>query len=183
MNYPKDRFDDIPPGLDRRGAHRAPRTRLAKLASWLWGLLAVVVIVAVAAVAMQVINGVVSFSPSAETEATETPTEEAPVEEVPAEVVPQLDPNVSVRVLNGTELAGVAGGTTSDLTAAGWNVTETADAPTSDYATTTVSYNDASQEAAALALVQSLGGGTAVLDPNVAAAGTIVVIVGLDLAG
>lgn len=180
MKYPKDRFDDIPSSLDRRGAHRAPRTRGDKIAAWLWGLGTVIVLVAIGLFAMFAIDNMVSFEQAAP---TPTPTETVPAEEQPAPVAPALDPDIPVTVLNGTALAGVAGGFGDDLEAAGWDVVSRDDADNENYATTSVFYGAAGDEAAALQIVQDLGGGTAELDPNQAPPGTITVIVGLDLAG
>ncbi|GGA62819.1 hypothetical protein GCM10011490_11610 [Pseudoclavibacter endophyticus] len=179
MKYSKDRFDDIPASLDRRGAHRAPRTRGDKITSWLWGLGAVIVLVAIGLIAMFVIDNVVSFQ--AEPEPTPTATEEAPTDD-PAEAQPALDPNVQVTVLNGTDLPGIAGGNAETLTGLGWNVTVIDDADRADYSSTTIYYGDAANEGAALQLAQDLGGGTPTLDPNMAPPGTITVIIGYDVA-
>lgn len=181
MKYPKDRFDDIPASLDRRGAHRAPRTRGDKIASWLWGLGAVIVLVAIGIGAMFAIDGIVSFEqgePSPTPTATET---EAPTEEAP-EVVPALDPEIPVTVLNGTELGGVAGNTGDTLAGIGWNVVSRDDADSEDYATSTIYFGAAEDEAAALQLASDLGGGAPTLDPNMTEPGTITIIIGLDLA-
>ncbi|MGO2110221.1 MAG: LytR C-terminal domain-containing protein [Pseudoclavibacter sp.] len=180
MKYPKDRFDDIPASLDRRGAHRAPRTRGDKIASWLWGLGAVVVLVVIGLVGMFVIDNVVSFNDAAPEETT-TETA-APETTEPQDVQPALDPNVQVTVLNGTDLAGVAGGNADTLSSLGWNVTVIDDADRADYSQTTIYYGDAANEGAALQVAQDVGGGTPTLDPNVAPPGTITIIIGYDLA-
>lgn len=179
MQYPKDRFDDIPATLDRRGAHRAPRTRGDRIASWLWGLAAVVVLVGLGLAAMFVIDNVVSF----EAEASPTPTETSPEATESAPVAPRKDPNIPVTVLNGTALSGVAGSTGDRLEGLGWNVVNRADADVDTYTSSSVIYGSADDEAAALAVVQDLGGGTAQLDPVQAQPGTITVIIGTDLAG
>lgn len=179
MKYPKDRFDDIPSSLDRRGAHRAPRTRGDRIAAWLWGAGAVIVLVVIGLIAMFAIDNIVSFE---QAEPTPTPTEEIPAEAPPAAVTPALDPELPVTVLNGTALAGVAGGTGDDLEALGWNVVSRDDADNENYTETTVFYGAAEDEAAALQVVQDLGGGTAVLDPSGSTPGTITIIIGLDLA-
>lgn len=184
MKYPKDRFDDIPPSIDRRGAHRAPRTRAAKIAAWLWGLAAVAVLVIIAVIAMFVIDKVVSAGTQTAAEPTATETapadQQPPADQAPAE--PARDPEIPVTVLNGTDQAGVAGSTGDTLTGAGWNVASTGDADSEDHASTVVYYGDAADEPAALAVVQDLGGGAAQLDPAQAPAGTITVVVGADLA-
>lgn len=185
MKYPKDRFDDIPPSIDRRGAHRAPRTRAAKIAAWLWGLGAIVVLVGLAVVGMLVVDRIVSGG-GGTAESTPTPTETAPAEgqpaEPPAAVEPARNPDIPITVQNGTDQAGVASSADEQLTGLGWNVESTGDADNEDYATTIIYYGDAADEAAALALAQDLGGGTPTLDPARAPAGTITVIIGTDLA-
>lgn len=180
MKYPKDRFDEIPPSLDRRGAHRAPRSRGDKIASWLWGLGAVVVLVALGLVAMFAIDNIVSFD-QAGSEPTPTATATA-TEEAPAPVTPAMDPEIPVTVLNGTYLGGVAGGTGDELAAIGWNVVSRDDADSEDYEQSTIYYGAAEDEAAALQLAADLGGGTPTLDPAMAEPGTITVLIGFDLA-
>lgn len=178
VKYPKDRFDDIPAALDRRGAHRAPRTRGDKIASWLWGLAAVAVLVVLGLIGMFVIDNVVSFE-QAEPTPTPTATEEAPVE---TQVAPKLDPAIPVTVLNGTDLSGIAGNTGDRLESAGWNVVDRADADNTNYTSSSVIYGAAADEAAARAVAESLGGGQVLLDPAQAQPGTITVIIGTDLA-
>lgn len=180
MKYPKDRFDEIPPSLDRRGAHRAPRSRGDKIAAWLWGLGAVVVLVVLGLVAMVVIDNVVSFD-QAEPTPTATATAE-PTEEAPEQVAPAMDSEIPVTVLNGTDLAGVAGGTGDELAAIGWNVVLRDDADSEDYQSSTIYYGAAEDEAAALQLAADLGGGAPTLDPAMTEPGTITIIIGYDLA-
>lgn len=180
-SYPKDRFDDLPADLDRRGAHRAPRTRAAKIASWLWGLAAVAVLVLLGVLGMSIIDGIVTPGRE-EAVATETPTEAPAEETAPAEAQPSLDPNVPVTVYNGTGGEGVATSGQERLTAAGWNVANIGDADSFDNPTTTIAYGDPAQEPAALQIAQDLGGGEPKLDPAIATPGQIVVIIGEDLA-
>ena len=47
QKFPRDRFDSIPHGIDRVGAHRAPARRGAKWIAFGWAALATVVLVAV----------------------------------------------------------------------------------------------------------------------------------------
>lgn len=185
MKYPKDRFDDIPPGLERRGAHRAPRSRGAKIASWLWGLGAVAALVLVGVIGMFVIDNLVSFDQAAEP--TPTATESAAgegggPEQPQGPPVAQRDGSVPVTVLNGTAQTGVAGDAADTLRGLGWNVATVGDADSEGHDSTVVYYGDPAQEGAALALVQDLGGGSHAMDPAQASPGTIVVVLGADLA-
>ena len=56
QKFPRDRFDSIPHGIDRVGAHRAPARRGAKWIAFGWAALATVVLVAVG------IGGVLVYS-------------------------------------------------------------------------------------------------------------------------
>lgn len=182
VKYPKDRFDDIPPGLERRGAHRAPRSRGARIASWLWGLGAVAVLVLIGVIAMFIIDNLVSFDQAMEPTPTATASEAQGGGQPQGPATPQRDGTVPVTVLNGTAQAGVAGDTSDTLTGMGWNVVTIDDADSEEHASTLIYYGDAAQEGAALALAQDLGGGAPTLDPAQAPAGTIVVVVGADIA-
>lgn len=183
QKYPRDRFDDIPASLDRKGAHRAPRTPADRLASWLWALGAIVALVGVGAIGIFVIDRLVAFDGN-EAATSETPAAtESAAETVVPEVVAQRDPEIPVTVLNGTQISGVAGRTSDALSALDWNVVTIDDAATDDHTQTQIIYGSASEEAAALALVQDLGGGAPSLDPAQAQPGTITIIVGTDLAG
>lgn len=181
-SYPKDRFDDLPADLDRRGAHRAPRTRAAKIASWLWGLAAVAALVLLGVLGMSIIDRIVTPGEQADATAEATATGAPPVEETQAAVTPKLDPNVAVTVLNGTGGSGVATRGMETLSAAGWNVVNTGDADSYTNPTTVIAYGDAAQEAAALQIAEDLGGGTPTLDPA-QEAGAITVTIGTDVAG
>ena len=56
QKFPRDRFDSIPHGIDRVGAHRAPARRGAGWIAFGWAVLATVVLVAVG------IGGVIVFN-------------------------------------------------------------------------------------------------------------------------
>jgi len=180
-NYPKDRFDDLPEDLDRRGAHRAPRSRGAKIASWLWGLAAVAVLVTLGLIGMSGVDNIVSDRPTEEAQPTESAQPSDQQGQVPQEAEPQVDPNLTVDVYNGAGVQGAASTTAEKLSAAGWTTGELADADSQDNATTVVFYADAANEGAARKIVQDLGGGEIKLDPSQVEAGRIKVIVGTDV--
>ena len=147
--YPKDRFDQLPAGSGRVGAHRAENPRMRAWVVLVWAALATVVLVAAGIFGTLVLTGRVTLSP--EPEAT------APA---PVVVTPQLDTTYDVLVLNATPEAGLASRTRDDIIAAGWpaDLVLAGDAGSDDFATTTVYYPFPTDEAAALALADVIGG-------------------------
>lgn len=72
---------------------------------------------------------------------------------------PTVSPSqVQLQVLNGTQTAGLAAGTASRLTAKGFQVTGTGNAPTSSYTTSVIEYGSASQLPQANTLAQEISG-------------------------
>lgn len=115
----------------------------------LWAAVATVVLVAVGIFGTLVLTGRVSLDP-----------EVAPTA-VPAPVVtPELDTEYNVLVLNATPEAGLATRARDQIVAAGWSpdLVLAGDAGSRDFATTTVYYPFATDEAAALALAEVIGG-------------------------
>lgn len=179
-NYPKDRFDDLPVDLDRRGAHRAPRSRGAKLASFLWGLAAVAVLVIFGLIAMNIIDNIVSGRAGGEQPAATETTGASPT--ATPTPTPAVDPNLSLTVLNGTDIGQVATNYTAKLEEKGWTVDVTDGADSSNYDTTTVYFPNEATKAAAEQIVSDIGGGTTSMSPEIAGEGQIVVVIGYDLA-
>jgi len=188
-NHPRDRFDDIPAALDRRGAHRAPQTRLSRFAPWLIGLAGVAVLVVAGVVVMTVIDNNVSFtgdtqaqpsvSASQPAESAQEPASDQPS---PTAAQPKVDPAVPVVVLNGTSTAGLAGEARDKLTPLGVTVERVGDADSETHAETIVYYPDAEHESAALGIVQTLGLGRAELSTSATGTGTLTVVLGRDFA-
>ena len=129
--HPTDRFDEIPDGLERVGAHRA---RAAPGRGWVgfaWAALATGVLVLAGVIALALFDdainielpfaadGSASAEPSAEPapESTAVPGEEP---SAPPAVVPSLDPEVAITVLNGTATAGLANRVGDALVTGGW---------------------------------------------------------------
>ena len=184
MNYPKDRFDDFPRGLNRRGAHRAPRTRMSKLGSWLIALASIVLLVGLGVLVMWMIDRQVQFTEAdaSPTETTEAPTEAPappPVETTP-EPTAAFDAEVPIDVYNGTDTGGLASATSDALTAAGWNVEFVGDAASTDHTTTTIAVLTEEELPAAMGVAEELGFGEAAVDPALGEADRIVVVVGTD---
>lgn len=178
--FPRDRFDDIPDGLQRVGAHRAPRP---KGRSWIavgWAALAVVVLVGAGIFGLSMVSGSISFqgTPSSSNgtpTATPTPT---------PTIVPTVDPALTVNVLNGTSTEGLGSQVSDVLTRAGWKVGAVANADQQDLTQTIVYYSDAKNQAAALGVAQSLPGATTSLTQDFAETGAdLTVVVGSDYTG
>lgn len=184
MDYPKDRFDDLPGNLDRRGAHRAPRTRGARIASWLWGLGAIALLVVLGLVGMSMIDGVVSRKSdvAVATAPSATPAAPAAPTPTPTQVAPKLDPEVAVSVYNGSGKNGVATKFSKKLKSAGWKIDDVGTSSDAAQDATVVAYAKAEQEAAARQVLQDLGGGSMKLDATAASNGGIVVVIGKDIA-
>ena len=147
--YPKDRFDQLPAGSGRVGAHRAENPHMRGWVVLLWAALATVVLVAAGIFATLVVTGRVTLSPEPEQTVAPAPA-----------VSPELDTTYDVLVLNATPEAGLASRTRDDIIAAGWpaDLVLAGDAGSQDFATTTVYYPFAADEAAALALADVIGG-------------------------
>ncbi|GAA2239966.1 LytR C-terminal domain-containing protein [Herbiconiux moechotypicola] len=176
--YTHDSFDRLPERPARVGAHRGPRPRGRGWMVFAWAALATVVLVGLGIGYLAVINNNIQFTDAfagggAAATATPTPTEEP--------ITPIVDGTLAVTVLNGTEVAGLAGAVGQVAVGAGWNVATTANASTTDFATTTVFYSDPVNEAAALGLAQTLGGVPTELSTSFDAA--LTVVLGTDYTG
>ncbi|WP_201521677.1 LytR C-terminal domain-containing protein [Gulosibacter hominis] len=185
-NYPKDRFDEFPKSVQRRGAHRAPRTRLSKLGSWLIALASVLVLVAIGVGVMWAIDRQVQFTaslgsnkaqPTQSASATPTPTP------TPTETTPEPDKTMPVTVLNGEGSGGLATAGSDLLTADGWTIADVGDADSYDNPTTMVYVASEEELPTAEAVVATLGFGAAAVNTDYAAPGTVVVVLGDDSLG
>ncbi|MCW2576462.1 MAG: Cell envelope-related function transcriptional attenuator common domain [Modestobacter sp.] len=112
---------------------------------------------------------------SAEPQATDTaaPTTDAPKAVVPADV--------PVEVYNGSGTAGLAATAATELTAAGFPVSGTANADSMNYTTTEIRYA-AGDEALAAALAAAIPGATVVAKDDVTS-GTVQLVLGSDFNG
>lgn len=185
-NYPKDRFDEFPKSVQRRGAHRAPRTRLSKLGSWLIALASVLVLVAIGVGVMWAIDRQVQFTASLgenKTEPTQTASAAPTPTPTPTETTPEPDKTMPVTVLNGEGTGGLATAGSDRLTADGWNVGYVADADSYDNPVTMVYVAAEDELPTAEAVVATLGFGSAAVNPEYAEPGTVVVVLGDDSIG
>ncbi|SFR72970.1 LytR cell envelope-related transcriptional attenuator [Agromyces sp. CF514] len=173
QNSPRDRFDTIPHGIERVGAHRAPQRRGARWIAFGWAALATVVLTGLGIAWVVVANDRLDFSEASPT-ATETPV-------VTAE--PTIAPDVPVTVLNGTDTSGLAATAADALTAAGVPVGATANASETDLKESVVYYATADLEGAARGVAQAIPGADVRLDAKFGEIGTpLVLVVGSDYA-
>lgn len=183
--FPRDRFDDLPRGEGRVGAHRAERPRSRGWLVFLWAALATIVLIVVGIFGVLVASGRLSLS--SDPEPTPTVTETTP---------PAIDTSYSVVVLNGTADEGLAGNLRDQIVGLGWagDIVQTGDSDTTDFATTTVYYRTPADEQAALGLAAAIGGAEVAEsdflqptdDPNTSddesTEKRLVVVIGLDRA-
>ncbi len=183
MKYPKDRFDDLPKSLLRRGAHRAPRTRLSKMWSWIVALCAFVLLVGLGVGVMWMIDKQVQFIAEDEPKQAQ-PTETATPSETPTPTPTgpsaTVDPNMNVTVLNGVGTGGLATAGSEHLAQAGFTVGTVADADSFENPTTRVVIANEEARGAAMGVVEAIGVGEIAVDPEAAAEGEIIVTLGAD---
>jgi hypothetical protein len=174
QKFPRDRFDSIPHGIDRVGAHRAPARRGAGWIAFGWAALATVVLVAVGIGGIMVFNDRLNFGEAA------APTPSAPPV-VTAE--PVIAPDIPVLVLNGTSTAGLAAKAAETLGANGVPVGSTANASENTLTETVVYYTTPELEGAARGVAQFLPEAEVRQSDQFAATGNqLVVVLGSDYA-
>lgn len=182
-SYAKDRFDHLPHGLDRVGAHRAPGKKGRGWIAFWWALGATVLLVGAGVVGLAMLNNSLFESPGTTTAASTAETSDpASAEEVPVPVpAATVDPSLAVTVLNGTPGEGVARAVGELLEAEGWTLGELDNASTEDVPTTIVYYADETLEGAARGVAASLPGSEVLLSSDFAdSEAPLTVVVGND---
>lgn len=178
--YPKDRFDEVPDGMQRVGAHRAPKKKGRGWIAFGWAALATILLTAGGLVGLAAINSNINFDlPFFQGEPEETPT---PTPTPTAE--PTLAPDIPISILNGTPTVGLANQVGDLLVNQGWGgaaigVGSRANASTSDIDKTIVYYSDPQYEGAARGLVQALQVGEIKLSTDFTGA-PLTVVLGAD---
>ena len=174
QKFPRDRFDSIPHGIERVGAHRAPARRGARWVAFGWAALATVVLVAVGIGGVMLFNDRLNFGDTGVTTPTPTPV---------ATVPPTIAPDIPVTVLNGTSTNGLAARAGEALTAAGIPVGTTANASANDLTETVVYYATPDLEGAARGVAGAIPEADVRLSEQFAEIGTpLVLVVGSDYA-
>ncbi len=177
---PKDRFDDLPAGSSRIGAHRAENPRLHGGVIVLWSAVATVALVAIGIFGTLVATGRITVFPAAAASASAAAQAEAVV-----------DTTYKVSVLNATSQQGLGSTFADTIVSAGWNAADVTagEASSDDFETTTVYYADAADEGAARGLAQVVGGADVELtdayaelfgEPEEGSAGQLVLVIGAN---
>ncbi|WP_084361537.1 LytR C-terminal domain-containing protein [Herbiconiux solani] len=178
--FSEDSFDRLPDRPARVGAHRGPKPRGRGWMVFAWAALATVLLIGGGITYLAVINNNIQFqdafggSTTAATP-TETPTPTPTV-------TPITDGSLSVTILNGTTVSGLATAVGDAADAAGWSVGSMANASSTDFPTTTVYYPDPANQAAALGLAQLLGN-VPVEESQTFLGASLTVVLGTDYAG
>ncbi|WP_035877535.1 LytR C-terminal domain-containing protein [Cryobacterium sp. MLB-32] len=176
-----DRFDHLPHDLQRVGAHRAPGRKGRGWVAFWWALGATVALIAAGVFGILSLNNRLDISiPGISPSGSATAGASAAPTAAPTPVA-TVDPALSVTVLNGSSSNGVAASAAQTLESAGWTVGATSNANSQDQPTTIVYYSDATLEAAALGIVQSLPGATILLSNDFIDSGAdMTVVIGND---
>lgn len=176
----RDRFDAEPNDVLRVGAHRAPRQRGRGWIGFAWAALATVVLIAVGLFTLSLLNPDLDISLPTDN-LGQGPGADTPMGE---DAEPMLDPEVSISVLNGTAMSGLATRVGDKLEALGWDGAalgegSRANAAQDDVQTTQIFYSDPANEGAARMLIEHLGVGVVRLSNNYPAS-PITVLIGSD---
>lgn len=179
----RDRFDAVPDDLHRVGAHRAKAHWGQGWANVAWAVGAIIVVSTAGLWGLSQINSDFEFGLPFLTPAEVEPGQ-APPEDAPEAAEPMLDPAVVITVLNGTGTPGLSNSVGDYLVSQGWEgaafgVGARVSASASDVEVTQVIYNNPDNEAAARAMLETLGVGELVL-ANTYPASPLAVLVGSD---
>lgn len=193
--YPEDEFDAL--GADRapQGVHRAPLPRWRQLLPF---LIVLVLAPTLAFVAVRAFSGgdgepggqqpTTTQAPTdagSSDEATDSTSEETTTEEPSSEepsteeTGADLDQSITIWVLNGSGVTGLAADTVAVLEAAGWEGADADDYASSLPTSTTIFYDNADQAEEAQAVGEELGIDTLV-ESSDAADGDIVIVLRSD---
>ena len=159
-SFPPDRFDDIPTGIDRVGAHRAPRPRGRGWIGFLWAVVATVVLAVAGLFGLSFLDPNFSLPFAGETptpEATETVVETAAPVTDPSTLDPAYLENLTIAVLNGTPTQGLSNTAGDQIAAAGWPNPSRAAASNTEEETTIVYYSNPDDEGIARGIALVVG--------------------------
>lgn len=151
----EDRFDKLPEGLSRVGAHRAPKSARSGLIAFAWAALSTFVLVASGVAAMVLVTGTISLNGLLPV-SSETPTATSV-----KTAKPTIDPTVLVSVINASGVDGAATRVADQLTADGVLIGTKSNA-TEIVEKTMVYFGDPAVEGAARGIARALGGGAEV---------------------
>jgi hypothetical protein len=182
-NFRTDQFDNFPENVDRVGAHRGPKVKGRGWITFAWALLATVVLVVGGLYVLSVLTNSVKFDFGAAASNSPTPSgTPTPV------ITPISNPatiasrNITIQVLNGTDIVGLQNKAATALTAKGWVVSATANSTATNLKTTTVYYSSASNKDVAEG-IQILLGAQDIQFSNAYPESPITIVVGSDYKG
>jgi hypothetical protein len=158
-NFRTDQFDNLPEHLDRVGAHRGPKVKGRGWITFAWAVLATAVIVVGGLYVLSIFDGSIKFGLGGTTAgSTSTPSgTPTPV------ITPVTNPSsiasrdITVTVLNGTDIVGLQTKAGDKLSSAGWDVIGTANSTATNIKNTTVYYANAADKDVALGIQEALG--------------------------
>ena len=179
----RDRFDAVPDDLHRVGAHRAKAHWSRAWINLAWSVGAILVLSTVGLWGLSQVNSDFEFGLPFLSAAEEEP-DSPPAADAPEAAEPMLDPDIAVTVINGTGTSGLSNTVGDFLVAQGWEgaafgVGARVNASSSDVETTQVIYNNPDNEAAARAMLETLGAGELVM-ANTYPASPLAVLLGSD---
>lgn len=181
-NYPRDRFDEVPEDLTRKGAHRSPAPKGHAWRVFLGAAIAVVVLVGLGFIWVRVVSNNVAVNPndlkqSTVPASTAAATKSATPTPTPT---PTANRSASVVVLNGTTRAGIGRGAAAKLTPLGYQVPTPTNAPKNTVQVTTVYYTKADDKVTAEDVAKTLGATKVEESQEFASSGAIVAVLGQD---
>ncbi len=109
-NFRTDQFDNLPENLDRVGAHRGPKVRGRGWITFAWAVLATAVIVVGGLYVLSIFDGSIKFGlggTTAGSTATPSGTPTPVITPVDQSDAPIASRNITVTVLNGTDIVGL----------------------------------------------------------------------------
>ena len=182
-NFRTDQFDNIPDNVDRVGAHRGPKAKGRGWIMFLWAVVATAVLVVGGLYVLSIFNDQVKFGLGNSSATTPSPTgTPTPV------ITPISDPtavasrNITITVLNGTDVVGLQNKAAAVLTAKGWNVIGTSNSSATNITTTTIYYSDKTNEDVAEGL-QGLLNAQDIQFSSFYPSSSITIVVGSDYKG
>jgi hypothetical protein len=179
-SFPRDQFDELPAATARVGAHRAAETRPGWV-RFAWAALATGVLVVIGLVVLSIADPSFRLLPVGEDSQQAGPAQTddgvVPVTD-PGAVDPALE--LSILVLNGTDVADLQTAAGAQLTSVGWPVDSVANASESSEQTTVVYYTEPAFEGVALGLVEQLGVGEVRESQAFAGGSPVTIVLGTD---
>jgi hypothetical protein len=169
-NFRTDQFDNLPENIDRVGAHRGPKVKGRGWITVAWAVLATAVLVVGGLYVLSIFNSSIKFGLGGTSAASDTPSS------TPVPVITPIDNptsiasrNITVTVLNGTDIVGLDTKAAAKLTA-------------TNLKTSTVYYSNAANQDVAEG-IQSLLGAQDIGFTSQFPGSSITVVVGSDFSG